>query len=153
MSWFMARDFCEWRGVRLPTEVEWEYAARSPDSLIYPWGNDFVGDNVVFYDNSNNETADVGSRPSGVSWVGAYDMSGNLWEWISTIYNQEEFPYPYNADDGRESNIYIISDRVLRGGAFNNDEFYSRAVFRNRFSPIGVYLNFGFRCARDYDRL
>ncbi|TVR19435.1 MAG: hypothetical protein EA396_12540, partial [Anaerolineaceae bacterium] len=92
VNWFDARDFCEARGGRLPTEAEWEYSARGPDGWIYPWGNEFFANNVV---NSGGRTADVGSRPGGVSWVGALDMSGNVWEWTSSLFE----PYPYDADD------------------------------------------------------
>ena len=73
MNWQRALAYCQSRGARLPTEAEWEYAARGPDSLIYPWGNAFIADNVVYFLNSENRTWDVGSRPQGVSWVGAYD--------------------------------------------------------------------------------
>ena len=80
VDWFDARDFCEKLGGRLPSEAEWEYAARGPDNLKYPWGNDFVADNVAYNVNSPSETANVGSYPDGMSWVGAYDLSGNLLE-------------------------------------------------------------------------
>ena len=81
LTWFEARDYCAGRDARLPTEAEWEYAASGPDNLIYPWGEELVETNLVFDRNSNNETAEVGSRPDGVSWVGALDMAGNVWEW------------------------------------------------------------------------
>jgi len=71
VGWLEAEAYCESRGARLPTEAEWEYAARGPDGLVYAWGNGFIGDNVVYDGNSGGQTADVGSRPDGVSWVGA----------------------------------------------------------------------------------
>ena len=86
VTWFQAHDYCASIGGRLPTEAEWEYAARGPESLVFPWGNDFVGKNAVWADSSGDQTADVGSRPAGASWVGALDLSGNLWEWVSSIY-------------------------------------------------------------------
>ncbi|PJF27076.1 MAG: hypothetical protein CUN52_15015, partial [Phototrophicales bacterium] len=86
ITWFEARDYCEQRrGGRLPTEREWEYAARGPKNLIYPWGNEFMANNVVYDGNSNSGTAPVGSREGGISWVGAMDMSGNVWEWVSSL--------------------------------------------------------------------
>lgn len=91
IEWFAAYDYCEWRGGRLPTEREWEYAARGPDNLVYPWGNEFVAENVVYGRNSGNVIAEVGTRPRGASWVGSLDMSDNVWEWVSTIY----IGYPY----------------------------------------------------------
>jgi eukaryotic-like serine/threonine-protein kinase len=147
ISWFDARNYCESLGGRLPTEAEWEYAARGPDSLIYPWGNDFVADNVAYSHNSNiNQTPEVGSKPGGVSWVGAYDLSGNVWEWVSTLYQS----YPYDANDGRESND-DDNPRILRGGSFLNSGFgFLRAFNRIWHNPDIVYYNFGFRCARSY---
>ncbi len=76
LLWSEARDFCLARGARLPTEAEWEYAARGPDDLIYPWGNELKSANLVFDRNTPANTADVGSKPGGVSWVGAYRSGG-----------------------------------------------------------------------------
>jgi iron(II)-dependent oxidoreductase len=144
ITWFGARDFCELRGMRLPTEAEWEYAARGPDGLVYPWGNEFVAENVVYGGNSNNQTASVGSRPGGVSWVGALDMSGNVWERVSSLYQD----YPYSDDD--ESNIDTSSSRGLRGGSWgNNDTGRLRAAARyGHNNPGSVGNSVGFRCAR-----
>lgn len=147
--WSEAYAFCERRGAKLPTEAEWEYAARGPDHLIYPWGNEFVEDNVVYWGNSEGQTAVVGSRPDGVSWVGAYDMSGNVWEWVNTIYDQTDFPYPYATDDGRET-YDISSQRVLRGGSYRDVEVILRSADRLRNNPVDVHNIFGFRCARSY---
>jgi formylglycine-generating enzyme required for sulfatase activity len=146
VTWFQARDFCVWRGARLPTEREWEYAARGPDNWVYPWGDDFVAENAVYGSNSGNVTADVGSKPRGISWVGALDMSGNVWEWVSSIYR----PYPYKVDDGRESNGNANSARVLRGGSFYLD-FNLRSTYRFWLIPSYVNINWGFRCARSYN--
>jgi hypothetical protein len=156
VTWLDARNFCEnVRGARLPTEAEWEYAARGPDSLIYPWGNDFnVGeddnspvDYVVYNPNSDAEPAEVstGSRLEGASWVGALDMSGNVWEWTSTIYRD----YPYNPDDGRENDSDDSSTRrVLRGGSWISRENDLRAATRNKAAPGESDYDVGFRCAR-----
>jgi serine/threonine protein kinase len=147
MTWFTAQTYCAWRGARLPTEAEWEYAARGPDNLVYPWGNQFVSGNLIWFETANNETATVGSRPSGASWVGALDMLGNVWEWTSTISEN----YPYSAQDGRENAADMTSRRVARGSsAFDGD--------RNARNFIRIGLNpdhsdnrgFGMRCARDF---
>jgi formylglycine-generating enzyme required for sulfatase activity len=102
VSYPEAVSHCASRGARLPTEAEWEYAARGPNSWMYPWGNSFEHNFVVYTASADFETADVGSRPEGASWVGAVDLSGNLWEWTSSIYNEDYYPYPYDATDGRE---------------------------------------------------
>jgi formylglycine-generating enzyme required for sulfatase activity len=151
ITWFEARDFCELRGMRLPTEAEWEYAAHGPDNLIFPWGNQFVADNVVYWENSNRQTAEVGSKLDGVSWVGANDLSGNVWEWISTIYDQDNFAYPYDANDGRESDNSANSYRILRGGSWNYFSYYVRGADRNRVEPSNLNDFIGFRCAREHE--
>jgi len=152
VDWFEAAAYCQSRGARLPTEAEWEYAARGPDGLAYPWGNDFVTDNVVYAINSASQTAEVGSRPAGASWVGAHDLSGNVWEWVSTIYDQDHFQYPYDSDDGREADGSSDSSslRALRGGSWSSNSSDLRGALRFRISP-GITSNYnGFRCARSY---
>jgi formylglycine-generating enzyme required for sulfatase activity len=145
LTWFEARDHCAARGGRLPTEAEWEYAARGPDSLLYPWGSEMNADNLVFDQNSNNETADVGSKPGGMSWVGAHDMSGNVFEWVSTIYR----PYPYDPTDGRENPDDTTSPRVYRSGWGSYIDFGVSAPIRFYGEPDSRNWFLGFRCARD----
>jgi len=148
VTWFEARDFCAARGenVRLPTEREWEYAARGVDNLIYPWGDTFVAENVVYGANSNNSTADVGSRPNATSWVGALDMSGNVWEWVSSLY------LPYQDDriwgDNREDGENRTDVRVVRGGSWFNTVTSLRGASRSRGFVGNVNDYLGFRCAR-----
>jgi len=145
ITWFEARDFCAKRGVRLPTEAEWEYASRGPDALVYPWGNEFIGDNVVYGENSDIKTADVGSKPKGQSWVGALDLSGNVFEWMSSIYKL----YPYDTNDGRESLIDTNSQRVIRGGSWTaTDSLVFQSVNRGGIGPAEWNYYTGFRCAR-----
>lgn len=102
--------------------------------------------NTAYFDKVE-KTADVGSRPAAVSWVGALDMSGNVWEWTSSLYQ----PYPYNADDGRENTSDTNSMRVLRGGGSYSFEYGVRAASRNWNNPDAKDANKGFRCARAYN--
>ena len=145
ITWFEASDFCAARDAQLPSEAEWEYAARGPEGLIFPWGNTFVAENVV---SGDNQTADVGSRPGGISWVGAYDLSGNVLEWVSTIYDQDNYSYPYDATDGREDLQRTDVLRVVRGGSWYYDDSYLRSAVRFRDAPTDVNDYVGFRCAR-----
>ena len=160
ISWSEALDYCELRGTRLPTEAEWEYAARGPDSLVYPWGNEFEGTRMNFCDLQCNEqwadpeindgygtTAPVGSFGDGLSWVGVHDLSGNVWEWTSTIYDQDAYPYEYIGDDGRESRS-SQSQRVLRGGAYDVTDYSAHVANRHPSDPDIKYPSVGFRCVR-----
>ncbi len=146
ITWSEAVGYCGVRG-GLPTEAQWEYAARGPDDLIYPWGNEFFPDRLVFADNSNSKTANVGSKPDGKSWVGALDMSGNVWEWTNSLYK----PYPYNGDDGRELPENNPGDlRVVRGGGWSYGPQSARGSARNGLDPASANGDVGVRCARDY---
>ncbi len=150
VNWNTSLAHCESRGARLPTEAEWEYAARGPDALIYPWGNTFIGDNVVYSSNSGSQTADVGSRPGGASWVGALDLSGNVWEWVNDWYDAD---YYDTLADGvvNPQGPGTGSSRVLRGGSWNYDpSTYFRGAFRNWFVPSLSVNYYGFRCALSY---
>jgi formylglycine-generating enzyme required for sulfatase activity len=144
VTWHEANAFCAGRGARLPSEVEWEYAARGANNRVYPWGNGFNGDNLIYDANSGLQSARVGGRTSGASWVGTEDMSGNLWEWTSSVYRF----YPYNPDDGRE-NPNDLLPRALRGGSWVSEMAMTRAANRAAADPARRDPNIGFRCVRD----
>jgi formylglycine-generating enzyme required for sulfatase activity len=145
LSWYEAEAYAAWRGVALCTEVQWEFAARGPESWIYPWGNEFVADNVVYTGNSRGRVAEVGSRPTGASWVGALDMSGNVGEWTRSMFK----PYPY-INDGRED-LYWIARRAIRGGVRYDNETNVRASTRESGYPERRDNAFGFRACRPDD--
>lgn len=143
ITWFEARDFCGQRGMRLPTEAEWEYAARGPENLIYPWGNEFEEDNAVFSENSD-QSAEVGSKPEGASWVGTFNLSGNVYEWTSSLYRN----YPYNESD--EDTNDTNGPRVLRSGSWAKNSNSLRVANRYGDTPGTRNASYGFRCTRSF---
>ncbi len=149
VTWVGASDYCKWRGARLPSEAEWEYAARGPESYLYPWGNELDKDKIIIM---KVMIPEVGSIPQGASWVGALDMAGSLFEWTSSLYK----PYPYQADDGREVSFDVDSTgyRVFRGSPWYHsyqefDNISATARFEG-FTDYGYWYH-GFRCARSID--
>ncbi len=151
ITWPEALQFCtQNRQVRLPSEAEWEYSARGPDNLLFPWGNDF--DITALNFNINPATAQyapvaIGSYENGQSWVGAYDLLGNAWELTNTIYSD----YPYFASDGREDTTDRSGLRVVRGSSWFYGEIYAHAATRGKQSTNFAFFDIGFRCARDYN--
>ena len=149
ISWFDAMCFAEWAGMRLPTEAEWEYAARGPDGLIWPWGNNFDPQSATYDGNTDGRPAPAIGHFSSASWVGARDMSGNVWEWTSTIYDLNNYPYPYWFGDGREELTRSDVSRVVRGGSWQSLTEMTRATMRQGEDPITGDESVGFRLVYD----
>jgi formylglycine-generating enzyme required for sulfatase activity len=143
-TWRGARAFCSWRGARLPTEAEWERAARGPGGRSYPWGNEPPDASRARYAFRIFDYVRVGSYPAGATPEGLLDMAGNVWQWTSSLYR----PYPYRADDGRED-PNASGERVSRGGGQSSTAEMLRSTYRNVGMSQIPLPPITFRCARD----
>ena len=159
VDWEQAKAYCEWRGADLPTEAQWEKAARGTDGRLYPWGNSFDGTKANFCDqNCSNswankswddgyaDTAPVGNYPTGASMYGVLDMAGNVWEWVRDWYNatyyssQSSWSDPLGPDSG--------DDRVVRSGGWSYHGGSLLAADRGRDAPSSRNDALSFRCSR-----
>jgi formylglycine-generating enzyme required for sulfatase activity len=165
IDWADSLAHCESRGARLPTEAEWEYAARGPDSLLYPWGNEFDCakgnfDDELEYDPYAIEdhaycdgyvaTAPVGSFPEGASWVGALDMSGNVWEWVNDWYDDNYYLTLADGVVNPQGPTESTGIQIMRGGAWSYSRIQDHHSARRLTDAEGPNQYRGFRCALSY---
>jgi formylglycine-generating enzyme required for sulfatase activity len=157
LSWTQGKAFCEWRGARLPTEAEWEKAARGTDARIYPWGSEDPAPNRLNFTWTPGEfnikppygTSPVGSYQLGASPYGILDMAGNVYEWVEDNYDPNYYAIsPSENPKGPAESVY----RIARGGSFFNTAFRNRSSNRNYdafLKPDFAEFDSGVRCAAD----
>ena len=147
VSWAEAKAYCEHYGLSLPTEAQWEYAARGAEGPKYPWGDQWDETKCCNKGNQgpSGRTFPIGSFPVGASWCGALDLAGNVWQWCQDWYGEKYYGVSPGTDppgpDGGE-------DRVVRGGSFYKGESGCRSVHRSHCPPETRYNSFGFRVSR-----
>ncbi|MBF0423373.1 MAG: SUMF1/EgtB/PvdO family nonheme iron enzyme [Magnetococcales bacterium] len=148
VSWEDAVAYATWSECRLPTEAEWEKAARGPLGLKYPWGDEFDGSRCRYNGNRGNETTcPVYGYGEGVSGYGLYNSSGNVWEWVSDWYDGNFYA---NSPRGNPQGPNSGSDRVLRGGGWDGTPANVRSAYRGRNDPGFRGNGLGFRLSRTY---
>ena len=148
VSFYEAEAFARWSGGRLPTEAEWEKAARGPDGQEYPWGDEWIDDAAGGRDVGPRTTLPVGVFPKGESFYGALDVVGSVWQWCADVYEPKLYEridedHPRGPDEAP-----LDGHRSVRGGAWNTLRYSLRCANRNSYKATARYSNLGFRIIR-----